>query len=102
MAEVRFSIAARTDLADIWDYLVEHGSVLTADRVIRSLHASCRRLAEMPGMGRRRNFPNPEFAGLRSWTVEPYVVFYVPLPDTVEIVRILHGARDIEALFGDP
>jgi len=36
---------------------------------------------------------------LRSLPVGRYVIFYVPLPKGVEIVRVLHGARDIESVL---
>jgi toxin ParE1/3/4 len=49
-------------------------------------------------MGRAR----PELAPhLRSLPFRRYVIFYVPLGEGVDIVRVLHSARDIEALFDD-
>jgi len=47
-------------------------------------------------MGRAR----PELGhGLRSFVVGQYVVFYRPSTKGIEIVRVLHGARDIGATF---
>ena len=47
-------------------------------------------------MGRAR----PELAAdLRSFPVGNYIIFYRPIEDGVEIVRVLSGARDIDALF---
>ena len=47
-------------------------------------------------MGRRR----PELApNIRSLTVGRYVVFYQPLFRGIEVVRVLHGSRDIESIF---
>jgi len=37
--------------------------------------------------------------GLRSFPVGRYAIFYLPIPDGVEIVRVLHGARDLDAIF---
>jgi plasmid stabilization system protein ParE len=40
--------------------------------------------------------------GLRRWRVrgfENFMIFYHPLSNGIEIVRVLHGARDIESLF---
>jgi len=28
-----------------------------------------------------------------------HLIFYLPLKDGIEVLRIVHGARDIEALF---
>ncbi|HTO63621.1 MAG TPA: type II toxin-antitoxin system RelE/ParE family toxin [Bradyrhizobium sp.] len=35
--------------------------------------------------------------GLRSFPVGSYVIFYVPLPDGIEVVRVMHGRQDIDA-----
>lgn len=40
-------------------------------------------------------------ANLRSFPVKSFVIFYRPANDTVEIVRVLYGARDIESIFRD-
>jgi toxin ParE1/3/4 len=47
-------------------------------------------------MGRERNELVP---GLRSFPIGRYMIFYEPLPDGVVIVRVLHGARDIDTQF---
>jgi toxin ParE1/3/4 len=55
-------------------------------------------LAESPGIGRLR----PELApDLRAFPVEDYLLFYRQAATGIEIVRVLHGARDIEAVFED-
>jgi toxin ParE1/3/4 len=41
-------------------------------------------------------------AGLRSFPVGRYVIFYLQVQDSLQIVRILHGARDLDAVFADP
>ena len=47
-------------------------------------------------MGRSR----PELAAsVHSFPVARYVVFYRPAADGIEVVRVLHGARDIGATF---
>ena len=53
------------------------------------------RLAEWPEMGRAR----PELApGLRSFVVARYLVYYRVTRDAVEVVRVLHGRRDVDAM----
>lgn len=40
--------------------------------------------------------------GIRQWRLpgfENYLIFYRPLDDGVEILRVLHGARDIQRIF---
>jgi len=61
-------------------------------------------LVQAPGLGRPRKFHSPKAKNLRSWKVDEFpkhLIFYRPLPNErgVEIVRVIHGARDLEALF---
>jgi toxin ParE1/3/4 len=56
----------------------------------------------MPGIGSPQSFENPMLAGVRRWPVEGfenYLIFYRTDDEHVEIIRVLHGARDIEAVL---
>ena len=58
----------------------------------------------MPLMGSAREYRNPEFTGVRMWRVKGfrrYLIFYYPIENGVEIVRLIHSSRDIAALFGE-
>jgi toxin ParE1/3/4 len=86
---------AKSDLVEIWDYIADD-SEARADAFLDRIDQKFRTLAQRPGIGRLRD----ELAeGLRSFPVGRYVVFYRPLPEGVEIVRVLHGARDLNAAF---
>ena len=86
---------ARSDLAEIWDYIADD-SEARADAFIDTLDERFQTLAASPGMGRLRD----DLAeGLRSFPVGRYVIFYRTVPEGVEIVRVLHGARDLNAVF---
>ena len=39
-------------------------------------------------------------ADLRSFPFGRYVIFYAPIDDGIDVVRVLHSARDIDAAFG--
>jgi toxin ParE1/3/4 len=39
---------------------------------------------------------------LRSWPLDNYLIFYKPLPDGIEVLRVLHGARDLPPFFLPP
>lgn len=86
-------------------YLGRYNPTL-ALRFLTALEQTISMLSEFPGIGRNREFRNPEHAGLCSFAVmgfRNHLVFFRPLEDGVEIVRILHGARDLDGLFdGDP
>jgi toxin ParE1/3/4 len=88
---------AREDLFSIWSY-IDANNPPAADRVIAELSRACERLVDAPRMGRGRDELRP---GLRSWVVAPYVVFYVIVEDSIEVVRVLHGARNIEAILSN-
>jgi toxin ParE1/3/4 len=60
-------------------------------------------LCRHPLKGRRREFRNPLFAGMRSVSVTGFrnhLIFYQPSWDRVLIVRIIHGARNLGPIFG--
>lgn len=67
-----------------------------ADRWLEMIGDKCKTLMRMPEMGRRRYDLAPN---LRSFAVGNYVIFYRPIPEGIQIIRVLHGARDISALF---
>lgn len=67
-----------------------------ADRFESDFEGKCRMLAQFPLMGRDRGDLAPQ---LRSTLVKPYVLLYRPLEDGIEIIRVIHGARDISSLL---
>jgi toxin ParE1/3/4 len=91
----RVSDAARTDLEGIWLFIAEDDPD-AADRFIRNIISRLPVLASMPYMGRQREELS---ARLRSFPIASYVIFYRPMDDGIEVVRILHGARDFPPLF---
>ncbi len=95
MSEPRISELAEADLEEAWDYLAERNEA-AADRLIDTILDRARLHAKLPLMGRPRDELSP---GLRSFVVRPYVVFYRPADDTIEVVRVLHGARDIDSIM---
>ncbi len=98
MSRFRFTSAASEDLHEIIEYLAGEGSPEVARRFVQGLSERCQSLADMPSIGRRREELSP---GLRSVPEGSYVVFYRPADDGVQIVRVLHGARDIERIFAE-
>jgi toxin ParE1/3/4 len=89
---------AKADLSDIWQFIAEDSDD-QADAFIDLIDQKFQLLAQQSGLGRRRD-ELPE--GLRSFPAGRYVIFYLPIPGGVQIVRVLHGARDIEAAFTKP
>lgn len=96
-------LRALEDLADAGTYLEEH----TSGAGLRFLEAAehvFQDLLEAPTLGPGREFLNPKLSGLRSWRIrgfEKWLIFYRPIDDGIEIIRVLHGARDLQNALSD-
>lgn len=86
---------AELDILEIWDFIAED-SVTEADLWIDRLDEKLLLWATQPMMGRSRD----ELAGgLRSFAFGRYVVFFLPISDGLDVVRVLHASRDISEHF---
>jgi toxin ParE1/3/4 len=96
--QVRHTTLARRDLLDIWIGIAKDNPA-AADRVYDRLEARVRILERFPEVGMAR----PDIAGDARVLVEPpYLILYRLVPDGTQIVRVLHGARNIDsALFSE-
>ena len=92
---------ARAELHDQAEYISVEDEE-SSRRFLAAASASFADLLATPGLGRLRRFRAARLHGLRSWRVrgfENWLMFYRVTDDAVEIVRVLHGARDLEAAF---
>lgn len=95
MSRYFFTRQASQDLTEIYNFVVKV-DIKAAARLLDLLEDKCRALAESPKIGRARN----ELAlALRSFPAGRYVIYYRPVTSGVQIIRILHGSRDIESIF---
>ena len=99
MTRYRFTPEALNDLFDIWSYIAGD-SIAFADRVEGAIHAACEFLAESPMAGAvRRDLTS---LPVRFWLVPQfpnYFVVYDPEAKPLEVIRILHHARNIRPLI---
>jgi toxin ParE1/3/4 len=86
---------AELDLLDIWDYIADD-SLDRADEFLDRIEGKLQVLALNPGIGRRREELLP---GLQSFPIGNYVVFYREIKGGIDVLRVLHGSRDIEEIF---
>ena len=98
MLAIVLTPSANRDLAEIWMFIAADNPA-QADDFIDLIDAKFQNLSRQPGLGRRRE---ELVGGLRSFPVGRYVIFYLQVQDCLQIVRILHGARDLDAVFADP
>ena len=92
MSRFRLTPQAEADLEAMAEYYRDK-SPAAGDRVAVAIEQRCRRAAAHPLMGT----PREELgAGVRTSPVAPYLIFYRPEPGGVQVLRVVHGARDID------
>lgn len=92
---VRRSVLAEQDYREIWRYIAADNPD-AADRFLRKIDSKLELFAKYPAMGTARDKLLP---GVRSFPVGNYLVFYRAIPDGIDLVRVLHGARNLKRLF---
>ena len=100
-AKYRISRPARRDLDEIWDEIFIHSqSTDVADKVLRKFFETFDLLGDQPGIGHRREDLTDR--NLKFWTLYQYLVAYVPDSSPLEIVAVIHGARNVATLLDLP
>jgi toxin ParE1/3/4 len=95
MNRFKLSAQAAQDIEDIWNYIAQE-SLETADTILDNIQERFPILAKFPLMGREREDIAPH---IRSFPVGKYVIFYRINPGSIEVLRVIYGARDIQSLF---
>ncbi len=90
---------AEQDIGDIWDYIAAD-SLDAADRVLTGLENAIFRLAKTPGVGHLRE----DLADRRHrfFLVYSYLIVYRSETKPLQVIRVLHAARDVQSLLGLP
>jgi toxin ParE1/3/4 len=91
MSVILMTAQAEQDLIEIWLYIAQDSPNI-ADSVLDGLEKRFSILADNPLMGRSRDDIAPE---LRYFLFEKYLIFYRTASDGIEIVRVVHGARNL-------
>ena len=95
MKTIRLTSEAGADVDEIWLFIAQDDPH-AADRFHDILLSKFAMLGKQPLIGRERDDLSP---GLRSFAVGNYVIFYRDKAEFLEIMRVLHGARDIENII---
>lgn len=93
--------AAMQDIVDCAAYLGEQRVGLEIE-FLDSIEKTLDYLASGSGSGGLYESQNPLLEGIRVWKVhdfENHLIFYRPTSDGIDLIRVLHGARDIAAIF---
>ncbi len=94
----RLTDASEDDLFDIWAYIAADNPE-ASDRVEGEILDACERVAGRPSLGHyRRDLTDKP---VRCYAVRgTYLVVYDPVAEHLEVIRILHGARDAASELG--
>ena len=96
MTRYVLSPSAERDLEEIWEYIAKDDTT-AANRVLEKIRDGIRKIAEMPMIGHfRADLPD---ASLRVWVVYSYLIIYQPEAKPLEVVRVIHGMRDVPNIF---
>ena len=95
---LRYLPAAQDDLLAILDWIAQD-SPSRAVTFVDRLDERISRLERQPHLGRIPRNPKLRAYGYRVLVVESYLVFYVIRRRTIEIHRVVHGSRDLDALL---
>ena len=96
MSRFLLTPTAKEDLQEIADF-IRQDSPDAAKRVVRKLRESMVQLAGTPWMGHLREDLTDE--PIRFWPVYSYLIIYRPETRPLQVLRVLHGARDVRTIL---
>jgi toxin ParE1/3/4 len=96
---MEYSIAkeASQDLDEILDYFLVR-NINAGSRFIREFNKKCQNIAQFPNIGRSYAKFDPSLRGI---PLDGYIIFYRVFEDSVVIVRVVSGYRDLNSIFAD-
>lgn len=89
---------ADQDIFEVSIYIAQDRGVAASQRFIDTINQKFQLLADSPQLGRRRPELAPE---LRSFPSGNYIIFYRSTTEGILIIRVIHGARDINSIFAE-
>lgn len=95
----RLTHRAQIELTEILEFIAQR-SPHNAARVGEEFQAAMQQLGQMPGMGHRRE--DVTDLPVRFWSVHSYLIVYRDDCRPIDIVHIVHGARNLKAILKEP
>lgn len=89
---------AEDDLIDIWVHIAPDNEA-AADRVVDEIHEVTYKLLRFPLMGRNADNLRP---GARAFVHGSYLIVYRPMEYGIAVLRVVHGAQELELLEYPP
>lgn len=94
--QFRLTAPAIQDIEQIADYIARESGLVQSELFLSKLDAKFAKIAQFPNLGRKRDEILP---GIRSLSIDNYLILYMPVGQDVEIFRVISGYRDLSALF---
>jgi len=99
--ETRKKPQAERDIEECFVYIGEDNLDIAVHFLV-AVEDSIEQIGRNPFIGSSRKFANSQIENLRMWKVKnftDYQIFYTVEEETIEIIRVLHGTRDLPAIF---
>lgn len=91
------------DLIELATYIATD-NLDASERFLTSAEETFQQISKLPQMGKQCQLSKPKLADIRQQAIKGFknhLVFYRVLDSDIEIIRVLHGARDLEAILDD-
>ena len=101
---IAFSDAAIADILEQSDWYEAQADRSLAQRWEEAVTGTLLRIAQRPAAGSRCRFTADELRGTRRMPVAgftKFLIFYLSREGETLILRVVHGARDLESLFSE-
>jgi toxin ParE1/3/4 len=96
--QFRLTQPAIQDIEEIADYIANQSGLEQGDHFLAKLNAKFSKITQFPNLGRQRDEILP---GLRSLSIDNYLIFYIVSQAGVDILRVVSGYRNLTDLFAD-
>lgn len=97
--------AAKRDLMQQWVWYAENASFEVADRFLKAADDTLNLLSFQPDLGTAFPVRKPELQNMRRFPVSDgfgkILLFYFPMRDGVDLVRVMHASRDLERILAE-
>jgi toxin ParE1/3/4 len=96
--EFRLTEPAIRDIEEIADYIAKQSGLVESELFLNKLDVKFAKITQFPDLGRKRD---EILFGIRSLSLDSYLILYMPIGQDVEIFRVISGYRDLSTLFSD-
>jgi toxin ParE1/3/4 len=98
-AQFRLTQPATKDVEEIADFIAQQSGLSQSEAFLSKLESKFSNIVTFPQIGKKRNEILPN---VRSIPLDKYLIFYLPIGEDIEILRVVSGYRDLSRLFVDP